>query len=376
MVNLMFKDLIYSKGKLVLIMVGLSISITLVQYSMGMFNGVLSSATQTIERFDYETWVRMEDSDTFLSGGYVNDTTYEKIKAMHDVDEVERLIFSQEELQTDDNVINVQVLGYELDSDEIEPWDIIEGDVDDLEGNDTVIIDNSILEWFPDLEVGDDVQIGATEMEVVGFCKNAKFMFTPYAWASIESAKKTRPWLGNWSTTLGVKFDSGYDRDDFEDDIDDMIDLGLIDEVEVFSKEELIYNTHDMITNEGGLGGAIYIMVGLGFFVAIIILAVVTYQSVQEKIPEFGTLKAIGASKGFINKMMLGQVLIYIAASFLLGTILTIMLGIFMGTGMPILVDPLTSIYLFLIYLGVGLVTSIFSIQKVHRIDPAIVFKG
>ena len=76
MVNLMIKDLLYSKGKLVLIMVGLSISITLVQYSMGMYNGVLNSATNAIDRFDYDTWVRMEDSDTFLSGGYVNDTTY------------------------------------------------------------------------------------------------------------------------------------------------------------------------------------------------------------------------------------------------------------------------------------------------------------
>ena len=375
MVNLMIKDLLYNKGKLVLIMVGLSISITLVQYSMGMFNGVLNSATNAIDRFDYDTWVRMEDSDTFLSGGYVNDTTYEKIKAMPDVDQVERLIFSSEELQTDDNVIGVRILGYELDSDEIEPWDIIEGDVDDLAGNNTVILDNSILDWFPDLEVGDRVKIGATKMKVVGFCKNAKFMFNPYAWASLESAKKTRPWLGNWSTTLGVKFDSGYDQDDFEDDIDEMIDLKLIDEVDVYSKEEIIYNTHDMIINEGGLGGAIYIMVGMGFFVAIIILAVVTYQSVQEKIPMFGTLKAIGASKGLINKMMIGQVLIYITVSFILGTLLTVMLGI-MGTGMPILVDLLTSIYLFLIYLGVGLVTSIFSIQKVHRIDPAIVFKG
>jgi len=375
MVNLMIKDLLYNKGKLVLIMVGLSISITLVQYSMGMFNGVLNSATNAIDRFDYDTWVRMEDSDTFLSGGYVNDTTYEKIKAMPDVDQVERLIFSQEELQTDDNVIGVRILGYELDSDEIEPWDIIEGDVDDLAGNNTVILDNSILDWFPDLEVGDRVKIGASKMKVVGFCKNAKFMFNPYAWASLESAKKTRPWLGNWSTTLGVKFDSGYDQDDFEDDIDEMIDLKLIDEVDVYSKEEIIYNTHDMIINEGGLGGAIYIMVGMGFFVAIIILAVVTYQSVQEKIPMFGTLKAIGASKGLINKMMIGQVLIYITVSFILGTLLTVMLGI-MGTGMPILVDLLTSIYLFLIYLGVGLVTSIFSIQKVHRIDPAIVFKG
>ena len=151
----------------------------------------------------------------------------------------------------------------------------------------------------------------------------------------------------------------------------------IIDELEVFTKQELKENTHNMIINEGGLGGAIYTLVGLGFFVAMIIITVVMYQSIQEKIPEFGTLKAIGASKGFINKLLLGQVFIYITLSFILGTFLAIIFDLTGGAGvMPILIDVLASVYIYLAYLAVGILCSIVSIKKVHRIDPAIVFKG
>ncbi len=377
MVNLMFRDLIHSKGKFLLILIGLSVSMFLVQYSAGMYNGVLVQSTDAFDRFEFDVWIMEEDAENFFEGGPINDSTYEIIKAMNDVDEAERLIFANFDFETEDYVADVNLIGYELDSERIEPWDIIKGNIEDLDDENTVIVDESIKNNFPDLEIGDDVQIGEVEMEIVGFCKNARFMFTPYAWASIETAQNAAPFFGNWSIMIGVELGSGYEIDDLEDDINDLIDLEIIEEVDIFTKQELKENTHNMIINEGGLGGAIYTLVGLGFFVAMIIITVVMYQSIQEKIPEFGTLKAIGASKGLINKMLIGQVFIYITLSFILGSILTILFDLMGGgAGMPILLDIFASIYIYLAYLAVGIACSIFSINKVHRIDPAIVFKG
>lgn len=377
MVNLMYRDLIHGKGKFLLILIGLSFSMFLVQYSAGMFNGVLVQSTDAFDRFEFDVWVLTEDADNFFEGDQINDSTYEIIKSMSDVDDAERLIFANANFETEDYVADVTLIGYELNSERIEPWDIIKGDVDDLDDKNTVIVDESIKNNFPDLKIGDDVQIGEAKMEIVGFCKNARFMFTPYAWTSIETAQNAAPYFGNWSNMIGVELESGYDIDDLEDDIDDLIDLGLIEDLEVFTKQELKENTHTMIINEGGLGGAIFTLVGLGFFVAMIIITVVMYQSIQEKIPEFGTLKAIGASKGFINKMLLGQVFIYITLSFVMGTILAILFDVVGGGGgIPILIDIFASIYIYIAYLAVGIACSIFSIKKVHKIDPAIVFKG
>ena len=377
MVNLTIKDLFHKKGKFIMILLGLSVSMFLVQYSAGMYNGVLAQSTDPLDRFDFNLWIKTEGDDNFFAGDRINDTTYERIKNMGDVDEVERLIYVDANFETEDYVAGITLIGYELDSDRIEPWDIIKGDDDDLDEENTIIVDESIKGNFPDLKIGDKVDVGDVEMEVVGFCKNARFMFESFGWASIESAQNAYPYLGNWSTSLGIELEDDYDMDDLQDDLDEMYDLELIEELEVFTKQELKENTHDMIINEGGLGGAIYILVGLGFFVAMIIISVVMYQTIQEKIPEFGTLKAIGASKGFINKMLFGQVFIIITLSFIIGTVLALIFGaVGGGAGIPILIDVFASIGVYFAYLGVGFLCSIFSINKVHRIDPAIVFKG
>lgn len=377
MVNLTIRDLFHKKGKFIMILLGLSVSMFLVQYSAGMYNGVLVQSTDPLDRFDFEVWVKTEGDDHFFAGSPINDTTSEIIKKMSDIEEAERLIFTGANFETEDYVVDITLIGYELGSERIEPWDIYKGDVDDLKEENTIIVDESIFNNFPDLQIGDEVDVGEAEMEIVGFCRNTRFMFNSYAWASIESAQNVAPYYGNWSTSIGIEFEDDYDIDDFEEDLDVMIDLELIEELEVFTKEELKENTHTMIINEGGLGGAIYILVGLGFFVAMIIITVVMYQTIQEKIPEFGTLKAIGASKGFLNKMLLGQVFILITLSFIIGTLLAFIFGALGGSaGIPILLDVFTSIGIYVAYLGVGILCSLFSVSKVHRIDPAIVFKG
>ena len=157
---------------------------------------------------------------------------------------------------------------------------------------------------------------------------------------------------------------------EFQNDVADDISHSL----EVIPTDELKQNTHDMIINEGGLGGSIFILVGMGFFVALIILSVTMYQSIQEKIPIFGTLKAVGCSKGFINKMLFGQVFVYITVSFILGTLLAMLLG-FMGGAIPVMIDLVGSIYIYIAFLLTGLACSTITIAKVHKIDPAIVFK-
>jgi putative ABC transport system permease protein len=377
MVNLTLRDLFHKKGKFIMILLGLSVSMFLVQYSAGMYNGVLVQSTDPLDRFDFDIWVKTEGDDHFFAGSPINDTTYEIIKEMSDIEEAERLIFSGANFETEDYVVDITVIGYELDSDRIEPWDIYKGDVDDLKEENTIIVDESIFDNFPDLRIGDKVDIGDAEMEVVGFCRNAKFMFNSYAWTSIESAQNIAPYYGNWSTSIAVELENDYDKDDLEDDLEEMYELELVEELEVFTKEEIKENTHTMIINEGGLGGAIYILVGLGFFVAMIIITVVMYQTIQEKIPEFGTLKAIGASKNFLNKILLGQVFILITLSFIIGTVLAFIFGALGGgAGIPILLDVFTSIGIYAAYLGVGILCSLISVSKVHRIDPAIVFKG
>ena len=378
MVNLTIKDLIYHKGKFILILLGMTMAIFLVQYSAAMWNGTLTKSSEVIDRFGYEAWIREEDSDMVLDGGYVNESVYEQVKKMRDVKETEMLIYTGADAEDEDYTLYCMIVGYELDSEKIEPWDVYEGNIDDLEKKNGVILDETFKKFFKGIKIGDELIIGRVDMEIVGFCKNAKFMANPYAWMSLETAKKVAPWAGNWCTTIGVDFERGFSIDEFEDDIDDLVDLEIIEEVNVLSTEELRENTHSFIVNEAGMGGSVLILVMMGYLVAMIIISVSTYQTIQEKIPEFGTLKAIGAEKGFLNRMLLGQVFIYATLSFIFGTFLAWLLGILTAPVaiVPVIIHIPASIMLYGLTLLICIGCSLISIRKVHKIDPAIVFKG
>ncbi|MFX1310319.1 MAG: ABC transporter permease [Promethearchaeota archaeon] len=371
MVNVGYRELIHKKGKFVLIIFGLSLSIFLVQYSAGMFNGVLTQSTEVIDKFKFDAWIRDKDSDHFFEESYLNDSIYYELQDFKKVDHVERLIYMGVEVEDEKRTTFCYLFGCDFDNPdhEIGPWDVVKGNEGDLYEGNTIIVDESIRDYFK-LKIDDYLDVGKIRMKVVGFCENSRFMFNGYIWASLETTKKIAPWLGNWSATIAVNLKDGFTFEEFKEDVGNNIDKDL----NVLTPEELKENSHTFIVNEGGLGGAIYILVGMGFFVALIILTVTMYQSIQEKIPVFGTLKALGCSKGFINKMLFGQVFVYITLSFILGSILAVLLS-FMGGAMPILVNFQASLILYAVFLLMGFGCSSITIIKVHRIDPAIVYK-
>lgn len=378
MARLTFRELRYNKGKTILIILGMSFSILLVLYSSAMWNGVLSKSSEIIDAYNFDVWLQEEKRDTTLENCIVNESVFQKVKNLDHVEEVERSIIWGAGAETEDYTMQCIIIGYELESKNIEPIDVIEGDIDDLKKENTIILDKSFNNYFDDLALGDTILINRVEMEIVGFTENGRFMSNPYAWGSLETVRKVAPWAGEWSSSIGFKLEKGYTVEEFKDDIANMEKNDEIENIDVYSTEELRQNTYDYIVNEGGMGGSIYIIVIMGYAIALIIISVSMYQSIQEKIPEYGTLKALGAKKGFLNRVLLGEVLIYVTISFFIATFLTVLLGILMN---PVSIIPLeVSIPATIVLYGATLLLcsacSLLSIRKVHKIDPAIVFRG
>ena len=378
MPSLTLRELWYTKGKTILIILGMTFSIFMVLYSSGMWNGVLSKSTEVIDQYDYDIWIQDKDCDTIMENCIVNDSVYQEIKDEESVEKIERIIQWMAEAETEDYSMQCIFIGYELNSEYLEPWDLIEGDISDLKKNNSIIIDETFRNYLEDIEVGDSIIINRVEMEIVGMTKNGKFMGSPYVWGSIETARKLAPWAGIWSSAIGVKLKSGISTDDFKNDIKSLENDNQIPKLEVMTTEEIRQTTYDYIVNEGGMGGSIYIIVAMGFFIALIIISVSMYQTIQEKIPEFGTLKAIGASKGYLNRVLLGQVFIYVSISFVIASMLTVLLGELMNpvSIIPVKISLPATFILYGVTLLLTTICSLISIRKVHKIDPAIVFRG
>ena len=126
-----------------------------------------------------------------------------------------------------------------------------------------------------------------------------------------------------------------------------------------------------------GAGITVLIAAGLGLLVGVVVVAQTIYAATVDHIREYGTLKAMGASNGYLYRVILQQAAMSAVAGYGVG------IGVAMvaaraslaGTTAIILEPPLAGA-LFVLTLLMCLGASVVSINRVTRIDPAMVFKG
>jgi putative ABC transport system permease protein len=97
----------------------------------------------------------------------------------------------------------------------------------------------------------------------------------------------------------------------------------------------------------------------------------------MDHLREFGTLKAMGASNGYIYRVIIKQALISAAIGYTAGMVVSLfVVRVSSGGGAAILLPWQMGAAMFVLTMLMCTAASIVSINKVTRIDPAMVFKG
>src|SRR2546430_11176319 len=92
-------------------------------------------------------------------------------------------------------------------------------------------------------------------------------------------------------------------------------------EVDVLTREEFAHKSRVYWTVKTGAGGAIVTAAVLGFLIGLVVVSQTIYASTMENIEEYATLKALGATQGFVARIVLAQALICGVAGSMLGLV-------------------------------------------------------
>jgi putative ABC transport system permease protein len=110
------------------------------------------------------------------------------------------------------------------------------------------------------------------------------------------------------------------------------------------------------------------------WLVAAIIVAAITYLTVQERLRDFAVLKAVGAtSRALAWGVVLGAVLASLLATLVAAAIATLLAPVF---PMPADIRPGAYLAMPVIAVVVGVLASLAALRRVQRIDPALAFGG
>ncbi|MEZ5288875.1 MAG: FtsX-like permease family protein [Vicinamibacterales bacterium] len=125
-----------------------------------------------------------------------------------------------------------------------------------------------------------------------------------------------------------------------------------------------------------GAGITVLIAAGLGLLVGVVVVAQTIYAATVDHLREHGTLKAMGATNAYLYRVILQQAAWSALGGYGAGiTSRWRCRAQACGNHRHHLEPPLTAA-LFVLTFVMCLAASVVSINKVTRIDPAMVFKG
>lgn len=373
-VDLATKSLLHDKLRFLITVAGVAFAVTLVFVQVGLFLGLMSNASLTIEQIDADLWVTSHNTPNVDFAHTFPETYVKRVRSTPGVTRADNLIvwFMNVSLP------NGAVEGTEVYAlEDFERWNfpqgVAEGDLSDLRRGPYMVLDDSAKKRWGAFAVNDYREVLGRRLKIIGRTIDAKsFTTTPLTFIDYRLAQSLNEGELRGNTTyILVKLAPGADIEAVRAEIQRRLPYN-----DVYTKNEWAKRSRSYWIESTGLGLNMYITVFLGCLVGIVVVAQTLYTSTMEHIREFGTVKAIGGGNGDIYRILGKQAMIAAIAGFALGALQAFALRPVMAKIDLKLIIPMELYVLVLIgAIALCLSAAVISFRKVASIDPALVFR-
>ena len=370
------RNLFHDRVRFAVTLTGIVFALVLITIQFGLFLGFMTTTSNNIDRSKADLWIVFHGVGYFDTGRMFSERKFYEVLSVPGVEQAEKYIqnFAYWK-KPDGGVENVQVIGFHPGGGLGEPWNIVEGSILDVKLEDGVIVDDLYKEKLGVKKIGDRVEIGEHRARVVGFTHGIRsFTTSPFVYTSFKnSLNYTRPEAREDQLAyILVKVAPGFTPDEVLKNL-----RAHVKDVDIYTKAEFSRRTRFYWMFTTGAGLAVLTAALMGLVVGVAVVAQTIYAATMDHIREYGTLKAMGATNGYLYRVLIEQavwsaVLGYgfamVAASF-------IVQGSEKG-GALILMPVAMKIGMLLLAVFMCITAALVSINKVTRLDPAMVFRG
>jgi putative ABC transport system permease protein len=373
-VDLATKSLLHDKLRFFITVSGVAFAVTLVFVQVGLFLGLMSNASLTIDQIDADLWVTSHNTPNVDFAHTFPETYLKRVRSAPGVAQADNLIvwFMNVNLPTG-AVEGTEVYALENFERWNFPQNVVEGNLADLRRGPYMVLDDSAKKRWGAFEVNDYREVLGRRLKIIGRTVDAKsFTTTPLTFMDFRLAQSLTPDTMRGNTTyVLVKLAPGADAEAVRAELQKRLPYN-----DVFTKDEWAKRSRAYWIESTGLGLNMYITVFLGCLVGIVVVAQTLYTSTMEHIREFGTVKAIGGGNADIYKILGKQATIAAIAGFALGALQAFALRPVMAKIDLKLIIP-TSLYAYVLIGAIALClgAALVSFRKVASIDPALVFR-
>jgi len=368
------RNLFHDKVRLAVTLTGIVFSVVLIVVQLGLFIGFTTATSNLIDHSGADLWITSKNVPYVEQGVAFSERKLNQVRAVPGVADAQKIIAHWTQWKRHDGgEDSVQIVGINVDDSLERPWNLVQGRVEDLKSPDAIILDDLYKQKLGVTRVGEVFEIGGHRARVVGFTHGIRsFTTSPYVFTSFKNAQNYTAVREDQTLFILVKLAPGANLPQVRRQL-----LDRVKDVEVFTTAQFSRMTTFYWMFTTGAGVAVLIAAALGLVVGFVVVAQTIYATTMDHIREYGTLKAMGAPNSYVYRVIMKQAAISAVIGYALGMIVSIFVvrGSQAG-GAAILMPPSMAVGMFFLTLLMCVGAALVSINKVTRIDPAMVFKG
>ena len=344
---LAFRELGQSKLRYILISLIMIAVLFLVFFITGLANGLGYGDSSSIRNMNADDIVMNKDADGALLKSALTQKQVDDITKQLDQKASPIAMNISSIIKGNDKAVDVAY--FSIDKDNYPNLDTVEGkNISELTGNE-VVVDTSI-KVFGDFKIGDTIVDKKTgkEMTIAGFTKDQTYSMAPVVFADFNQGLNLL--FGNQKSYNAVVY-SGSKAD--------------ISGYDTLTKDEAVKAIPGYKETQGSLMMIVVFLFIISAFVSTVFFYVITIQ----KLHQFGILKAIGATTGYISKSIIIQVILITMTGLIFSSLLVYGMTQVIPESMPFRISPTLVGGTATLFLVLNLLGALLSVVKAAKTD-------
>lgn len=366
-----FRFLIYDKAKLAGILFGMVLSVFLVGQQVMICLALLGSTVSLGTANKEYIWVVSDKSKQVIDLPLIDMRISRQLMSIKGVQSVHPIVFTGGSVKLPNgSKVAVSMIGTKAPDFVGGPWRIKEGAKQDLMQQNGIFLDAGNVEIGKNIKVGDKYEYNGKAVKVVGLTQKTEGLGVSYGFTTLERARYLSNIDINSASAFLLKWDKKYTAAQVVEAINKEIPGIKAWEGEKYRDASLRY-----FATNSGIVASFGLLVVFAIITGFAIVGLTMFSAVNDRIKDYGTIKAIGGTNGVIRKMILMQAAIYSLVGFCLAY--GLLVGFINATSgsLDLQLTPILSYSLIGVTLLISLFSSLFAMRKIIKLEPVQIFR-
>lgn len=366
--------ILYDKPKSLGVLAGIVISIFLVGQQVGIFIFLTDAMKSIVANNRDYIWIVDPKTDNANQLAMLDMRIGRQAASLEGVEQVYPVVITAGAAKFENGkTAGMTIVGSEAPGFVGGPWNLATARKEDMLPEGAIITEFFDNKTYGNIRQGEYFELNGRKVYNAGFTKGVRgFGGAPYVFTTIERARA----LGNFSTDKAslflVKWKSGFTKEQVISHINNSIP-----NIRAWDADALAASTVNNILASSGIALSVGSLVFFAIISGFVIIGLTLYSAAIDRLRDYGTLKAIGASDGYISRLILLQAFLISLLGFVLGYALVegFRSGVAQaGTLFRFPAELQAGFFLLTLFIALG--GCFFAIRKIKRLEPAAIFRG